>query len=543
MIDGHLQVPHPSNEPVRDYRPGSPERSSLEARIRSMASETAEAPMVIGGKEVTGRDTFVRNAPHRLELEVAQAHAAEPKHVERAIEAAGAASREWSRTPWDDRAAIFLKAADLIAGPYRDTINAATILGQSKSVHQAEIEAACELVDFLRFNAHFAERIYSDQPLSVPEVWNRADYRPLEGFVLAITPFNFTAIAANLPTAPAMLGNVALWKPSEKQVLAAHYTMQALIEAGLPDGVINLLHGDGALVSDVAMAHEDFAGLHFTGSVNVFEHLWKKVGQNIDRYRAFPRIVGECGGKDFVVAHPTAEVDSLVVALGRGAFEYQGQKCSAASRAYIPRSLWPRVQEGIRELTGGITMGDVGDDLSTFMGAVIDEHAFRKHREAIEQARSEGLEVVTGGGTDDSEGWFVEPTVLRTEDPRSDTMVRELFGPILTVYVFEDERWSETLELVDSTSPYALTGAVFARDRGAIRTASDRLRQAAGNFYINDKPTGAVVGQQPFGGARRSGTNDKAGSIANLMRWISPRAMKESFVPATDWRYPHMAPE
>ena len=540
MNDGHVTIPEPRNEPVREYRPGTTERTSLERRLGSMATETAELPMVIGGKAVTSGETFERRAPHRLELELARAHGARAEDVERAIQAASTASGEWARTPWKDRAEIFLKAADLIAGPYRDTINAATILGQSKSVHQAEIEAACELVDFLRFNAHYAERIYADQPLSVPGVRNRTDYRPLEGFVLAITPFNFTAIAANLPTAPAMMGNVALWKPSEKQVLAAHYTMEALVEAGLPDGVINLLHGDGALVSDVAMTHEDFAGLHFTGSLPVLEHLWKKTGENLGRYRSFPRIVGETGGKDFVIAHPSAGVESLVVALGRGAFEYQGQKCSAASRAYIPRSLWPAVEDGVRAMVDEITVGDVGGDLSTFMGAVIDDAAFRKHREAIARARREGLEVVAGGGTDESEGWFVEPTVLRTEDPQSDTMVRELFGPILTVFVYEDARWEETLDLVDSTSPYGLTGAVFARDRGAIREATDRLRQAAGNFYVNDKPTGAIVGQQPFGGARRSGTNDKAGSVMNMLRWVSPRAIKEVSVPAEDWRYPHM---
>jgi 1-pyrroline-5-carboxylate dehydrogenase len=540
MSDGLFIVPGPENEPIRQYRPGSDERASLEATIQEMSSETVEAPLYIHGKEEKGDSTFVQVAPHRHSLELARVQAAGPAQVEKAIESSLSVARQWAATPWQDRAAIFLKAADLVAGPHRDNLNAATILGQSKSVQQAEIDAACELIDFLRFNVHFAESIYLEQPFSPDGMWNRMDYRPLEGFVLAISPFNFTAIGGNLPTAPAMLGNVVLWKPSEKQALSAHYFMQVLREAGLPDGVINLLHGDGALVSDVAMAHESFAALHFTGSVDVLRSLTRKVGENVDRYRVFPRVVGESGGKDFVMAHPSADVEPLIVALGRGAFEYQGQKCSAASRAYIPRSLWPRVKEGVQELAEDLTMGDVGTDLSTFMGAVIDEKAFRKHRDAIEQARADGLEVVVGGGTDDSEGWFVEPTVLRTDDPRYDLMERELFGPILTVYVYDDDRWSETLELVDTTSPYGLTGAVFSQDRAAVLEATERLRNAAGNFYVNDKPTGSVVGQQPFGGHRASGTNDKAGSVWNLIRWVSPRAIKETFVPPLDWRYPHM---
>ena len=540
MSDGLFIVPGPENEPIRQYQPGSDERASLEATIQEMSSETVEAPLYIHGKEEKGDSTFVQVAPHRHSLELARVQAAGPAQVEKAIESSLSVARQWAATPWQDRAAIFLKAADLVAGPHRDNLNAATILGQSKSVQQAEIDAACELIDFLRFNVHFAESIYLEQPFSPDGMWNRMDYRPLEGFVLAISPFNFTAIGGNLPTAPAMLGNVVLWKPSEKQALSAHYFMQVLREAGLPDGVINLLHGDGALVSDVAMAHEAFAALHFTGSVDVLRSLTRKVGENVDRYRIFPRVVGESGGKDFVVAHPSADVEPLIVALGRGAFEYQGQKCSAASRAYIPRSLWPRVKEGVRELAEDLTMGDVGADLSTFMGAVIDEKAFRKHRDAIEQARADGLEVVVGGGTDDSEGWFVEPTVLRTDDPRYDLMERELFGPILTVYVYDDDRGSETLELVDTTSPYGLTGAVFSQDRAAVLEATERLRNAAGNFYVNDKPTGSVVGQQPFGGHRASGTNDKAGSVWNLIRWVSPRAIKETFVPPLDWRYPHM---
>jgi 1-pyrroline-5-carboxylate dehydrogenase len=540
MRDGRFVVPMPENEPVRSYEPGSDERASLEARIRAMSSETLEVPMRVAGREVSGDSTFVQRAPHRHDLELARVQGAGPEQVKSAIRSCLDVAGDWAATPWEDRAAVFLRAAELIAGPRRDDLNAATILGQSKSVIQAEIDAACELIDFLRFNLFFAETIYGDQPFSSEGMWNRMDYRPLEGFVLAVSPFNFTAIGGNLPTAPAMLGNVVVWKPSEKQALSAHYFMEVLREAGLPDGVINLVHGDGALVSEVAMAHESFAGLHFTGSVDVLRSLTRRVGENLDRYRAFPRVVGESGGKDFVVAHPSADVEALIVALGRGAFEYQGQKCSAASRAYIPRSLWPRVQEGIAELAGEITMGDVGADLSTFMGAVIDENAFKRHRDAIAQARSDGLEVVCGGGTDDSEGWFVEPTVLRTDDPRHDLMQRELFGPILTVFVYDDERWDDTLELVDTTSPYGLTGAVFSRDLAAARHATAGLRNAAGNFYINDKPTGAVVGQQPFGGHRASGTNDKAGSMWNLIRWISPRVIKETFVPPKDWRYPHM---
>ncbi len=540
MRQGQIPVPPPRNEPPREYRPGSTERASLEARIREMSRQEAELPLVIGGAEEKGETTFVQRAPHRHDLELATVQAAGPKEVERAIERALRAARDWSETPWEDRAAVFLRAADLLAGPMRDTINAATILGQSKSVYQSEIDAVCELVDFLRFNVHFAERIYAEQPISTPGTWNQLDYRPLEGFVLAITPFNFTAIGGNLPTAPAMLGNVVLWKPSDKQALSAHYTMEALRTAGLPAGVVNLLHGSGPNIAEVALAHESFAGLHFTGSEAALASLWQTTAENLQWYRAFPRIVGESGGKDFVLAHPSASLAPLVVALGRGAFEYQGQKCSAASRAYVPQSLWPEVRDGIVAMVNEIRMGDVGEDLSMFMGAVIDEKAFKKHKGAIEKARADGLEVVLGGGADNEIGWFVEPTVLRTENPTYDTMTRELFGPILTVYVYPDSRWSETLELLDQTSPFALTGSVFSQDGAAVQDATKRLRHAAGNFYVNDKPTGAVVGQQPFGGARRSGTNDKAGSLLNLIRWLSPRTIKETFVPPTDWRYPHM---
>jgi 1-pyrroline-5-carboxylate dehydrogenase len=541
MTTGRFAVPPPANEPQRTYAPDSPERSALEQRVRTMEKERAEAPMVIGGERVTSPERFVQRAPHRHDLELADVHALQAEHVEQAVRAALAAAPDWAALPWQERAAVFLKAADLIAGPLRDTLNAATILGQSKSVHQAEIDAACELIDFLRFNVAYAAEIYEQQPRSPAGTWNRLDFRPLEGFVVAITPFNFTAIAGNLPTAPALLGNVVVWKPSEKQALAAHYTMRVLEAAGLPPGVINLVHGDGALAFDVATRSEHFAGLHFTGSTAVLKGLWRTIGERIDAYRSYPRIVSESGGKDFVIAHESADVDALVVALGRGAFEYQGQKCSAASRAYIPRSLWPQVRDGVADLAMQMRagMGDVGD-LGTFMGAVIDERAFRKHADALAQARSDGVEVLVGGGTDERDGWFVEPTVLVTEDPQYDTMTRELFGPILTCYVYDDLDWVHTLALVDATSPYALTGSVFAEDRFAVLEALEGLRQSAGNFYVNDKPTGSIVGQQPFGGARASGTNDKAGSVFNLVRWVSPRAIKETFVPPHDWRYPHI---
>ncbi len=540
MTDGIFQTPLPGNEPILDYEPGSPERASLAAWIRENEDRTVEVPMVIGGKERTGEGTYAQVSPHRHARTLAKVHEAGPGQVEEAIEAALRAQADWAAMPFHERAAIFLKAADLIAGPYRDALNGSTILGQSKSVFQSEIDAACELIDFLRFNAAFAEEILAGQPISSEGVWNRTDYRPLEGFVLAVSPFNFTAIGGNLSSAPALLGNVVVWKPSDKQALSAHYTMQAFREAGLPDGVINLVPGDGAMVTDVAMAHREFAGLHFTGSAEVLKLLWQKSAANLDRYRNYPRIVGEAGGKDFVVAHPSADATAVAVGLARGAFEYQGQKCSAASRAYIPRSLWGAVRDELASIAEAITMGDVGD-LSTFMGAVIDERAFAKHRDAIEAARgANGVEILVGGGTDDAEGWFVEPTVIVTDDPKYDTMERELFGPILSVYVYDDAKWEETLELVDRTSPYALTGAVFARDRKAVGEALRALRNAAGNFYVNDKPTGAVVGQQPFGGARASGTNDKAGSALNLYRWISPRSIKETFVSPTDWRYPHM---
>jgi 1-pyrroline-5-carboxylate dehydrogenase len=538
-MSGAVQVPTPRNEPIYGYAPGSPERASLAERLASMAKERIEAPMVIDGERVLGDSTFPVAMPHRHRHVLADVTAASPTHVTAAVDAALAAAPAWAAMSFTDRAAIFLRAADLLAGPWRDTINASTMLGQSKSVLQAEIDAACELIDFWRYNVDFAQRIYAEQPVSGAGMWNRMDYRGLEGFVLALTPFNFTSIAANLPTAPALMGNVVVWKPSEKQAFSAHFTMELLAAAGLPPGVVNLVHGSGAMAAEVCMDRPEFAGLHFTGSTTVFKSLWQGVGERIDRYRSYPRLVGETGGKDFVLAHPSAEVDPLIVALARGAFEYQGQKCSAASRAYIPRSLWPQVRDGLADLVSEIPMGDVAD-FSTFMGAVIDEHAFRRHTEAIQGARSAGVEVLVGGEADDAEGWFVEPTVLVADDPGSDTMTRELFGPILTIFVYDDARWSETLGLVESTSPYALTGAVFATDRAALGEAYGALRQAAGNYYVNDKPTGAVVGQQPFGGARQSGTNDKAGSMLNLLRWTSPRTIKETLNPPTDWRYPHM---
>jgi 1-pyrroline-5-carboxylate dehydrogenase len=544
MLNANVVPPVPDNEPQLHYAPGSPEKQRLKARLDELAGTTVEAPCVIGGRRVTTGETFEARAPHDHGLHLSTVHAARQPEVSAAIDAALEAKEEWAATPFEERAAVLLKAADLIAGPHRDTLNAATMLGQSKTVWQAEIDAACELIDFLRFNVHFAWEILGDQPpLNSDDVWNQLDYRPLEGFVLAITPFNFTAIAGNLPTAPALMGNTVVWKPSEKQVLSAHFLMEVLEEAGLPDGVINLVHGDGALAADVSIDHPDFAGLHFTGSIAVLEDLWEKVAARVKVHRSFPRVVGESGGKDFVVAHPSAEADTVTTALARGAFEYQGQKCSAASRAYLPRSRWDEIRDGLADVTSSLNMGDVRD-FRNFLAAVIDGKAFEKHRAAIAEAReASDVEILVGGGTDDSDGWYVEPTILVAEDPTYRTMVEELFGPILTVHVYEDEDWSETLDLVDTTSPYALTGAVFARDRRAVREATTRLRNAAGNFYINDKPTGSIVGQQPFGGARKSGTNDKAGSRLNLLRWTSARAIKENFVPPTDHTYPHMGEE
>ena len=540
MSDRRSTTPPPTNEPVLGYAPGSPERDALLARLDQLAGQGIEAPCVIDGADVTTGSTFETRAPHDHDLHLATVHAAGRDQVDAAVDAALAAKHDWAAMDWRDRAAVFLRAADLLAGPWRDTLNAATMLHQSKTVHQAEIDSACELIDFWRFNVHLYGEILEVQPFSPRGTWNQLEYRPLDGFVLAMTPFNFTAIAGNLPTAPAICGNTVVWKPSEKQAFAAHFLMRLLQAAGLPDGVINLVHGDGALVSDVAMDHPDFAGLHFTGSMDVFQGLWRRVGDRIATYRNFPRVVGETGGKDFVVAHPSAEVDPLVTALVRGAFEYQGQKCSAASRAYVARSVWEQIRDPLLSTTTELPQGDVRD-LSNFLSAVIDRTAFDRHRDAIEAARQDpSAEVLCGGGADDRAGWFIEPTVIQVTDPRHDLMARELFGPILAVYVYDDEDWDDVLDLVDTTSPYALTGGVFAADRHVIVQAVERLRNAAGNFYVNDKPTGSVVGQQPFGGARLSGTNDKAGSAQNLQRWISTRSIKETTVPPTDHRHPHM---
>ena len=537
-------VPPPRNEPVRLYAPGSAERRSLRAALGDLAANPRPLPMVIGGREVTASgEPFTVRAPHDHALVLGEGRQSSAEDVTAAIEAALAARRSWAATPWEARAGVFLRAADLLAGPWRDRLNAATMLGQSKTVHQAEIDSACELTDFWRWNPHLAERLMADQPISPPGSWNRVELRPLEGFVLAVTPFNFTSIAGNLPTAPALMGNVVVWKPAPTAQLAASLIMELLAEAGLPPGVINLVTGEGPPVAAAALPHPELAGIHFTGSTAVFRGMWAAVAANLDRYRSYPRVVGETGGKDFVLAHASCDAETLGVALVRGAFEYQGQKCSAPSRAYVPRTLWERMREPLADATESLPMGDVAD-FATFVGAVIDRRAFCRHDEALRAAREDPhLRLVAGGETDGSHGWFVRPTILETDDPVHELMQRELFGPILTVYPYPDGEWEETLRLVDRTSPYGLTGAVFATERTAIEQASTALRDAAGNFYVNDKPTGAVVGQQPFGGSRASGTNDKAGSAANLMRWVSPRAIKETFDPPRDWRYPHMLPD
>ena len=540
MTHGVFRTPAPKNEPVRDYAPGSTERSSLEARLTSMAAETVDVPLIIGGDEVRTGDVRDIRMPHDHGHVLGTFHQAGEGEVARAIDASEEAKRDWSEMPWEERAAIFLKAADLLAGPWRDTINASTMLGQSKTCHQAEIDAACELIDFYRFNVSYMEQLYMEQPESAPGMWNRVEHRPLDGFVFAITPFNFTSIAGNLPTAPAMLGNTALWKPASTSVLSNYYLMKMFEEAGLPPGVINFLPGSGAKVGDPVIADRRLAGIHFTGSTGVFQGIWKNIGNNIAGYGQYPRLVGETGGKDFVIAHSSAEPQALAVALVRGAFEYQGQKCSAASRAYVPKSLWSDVRDRMGEMVAEIGVGDVCD-FSNFMGALIDKNSYDKLKEAIDLGRSDSsCDVVIGGEYDDSTGWFVKPTVVECRDPKHHLMRTEFFGPLLSVYVYDDERYEETLDLCATTSDYGLTGAVFATEREAVRTGVDRLRFAAGNFYINDKPTGAVVGQQPFGGSRASGTNDKAGSLLNLLRWVSARTMKETFVPPTDYRYPYM---
>ena len=535
-----LKPPPAWNEPVKEFAPGSPERRSLQARLKAMHDERIDIPMVIGGRDVRSGDTYEAVMPHNTKHVLAEVHQSNAGHVTDAIDAARDAHHDWASLPWQDRASIFLRAAELLAGPWRDTLNASTMLGQSKTAHQAEIDAACELIDFWRFNVEYVGRMYAEQPISGPGMWNQLDYRPLEGFVFAVSPFNFTSIAANLPTAPALMGNTVVWKPSLTQAFSAHYLVELFRAAGVPDGVINVVHGPGPEIGEAALASPDLAGIHFTGSTPTFNWFWSTIGKNIDSYRHYPRIVGETGGKDFIVAHPSASVEALATAIIRGSFEYQGQKCSAASRVYVPSNLWSAVRERLADEVPQIPMGDV-TDFSNFMGAVIDERAYAKHSAALDEARTEpGYEVIAGGHAESSNGYFVEPTVVRAEDPHARLMRDELFGPIVTAYVYPEAEWSETLDLVDSTSPFGLTGAVFSNDEEAIVEARDRLRFAAGNFYINDKPTGAVVGQQPFGGARRSGTNDKAGSMWNLIRWVSPRTIKETFAPPSDYRYPYM---
>ena len=533
--------PEPYNEPVKNYAPGSPERTELQIRLTELAGEQVEIPLVIGGKDVELAETFDQVMPHDKAHVLAKVSKGDASHVQQAIDAAATAWNDWSRTPWEERAAVLLRAADLLTGPWRATLNAATMLGQSKTAHQAEIDAACELADFWRFNVSYMTRIYEEQPISSPGVWNRLEYRPLEGFVFAVTPFNFTAIGGNLPTSPALMGNTVVWKPASTAAYSAHFLMQLLEEAGLPDGVINLVYGSGAEIGDAALASEHLAGVHFTGSTGVFQSMWKTIGSNIAGYRNYPRIVGETGGKDFIVAHESADVETIATAIVRGSFEYQGQKCSAASRLFIPDNIWPELRERLATDIDALPVGDVRD-FGNFMGAVIDGNSFKTQATAIDEAK-EKAKIVAGGSYDDSEGWFVRPTVVETEDPDFRLMKEELFGPVVTAFVYPHKKYDETLDLIDNGSPYGLTGAVFARDRVAIEQAGDKLRYTAGNFYVNDKPTGAVVGQQPFGGARASGTNDKAGSLWNLIRWVSPRTVKETFVPPSDYRYPFMEPD
>ena len=535
--------PFPQNEPVRSYAPGSPERASLKKRLEELKAQDIDVPAFIGGEDVRTGNTSVLRPPHERSRTLGQVHYAGEKEVQQAIEAALEAWTSWSRMPWQERAAVFLRAADLLAGPWRDTLNASTMLGQSKTAFQAEIDAACELIDFFRFNAHYMRELYAEQPFSADGIWNRMQYRPLEGFVFAVTPFNFTSIQANLPTAPALMGNVVLWKPSTTSVYSAYFTYKLLEEAGLPPGVINMLPGAGPDVGDPVLKSPHLAGLHFTGSTSTFEHLWEQIGQNVSRYRSYPRIVGETGGKDFIVAHPSADAKTVATAIVRGSFEYQGQKCSASSRMYLPASLWEKIEDEVRRQLGDIKMGPP-EDFTNFVNAVIDQKSFDNITGYLDAAQEdEDVEIVYGGTYADDEGFFIAPTVLRVDDPRYRTMREELFGPVATVYVYADEDFSETLELVDDTSPYALTGAIFARDRAAVQEAVQQLEHAAGNFYVNDKPTGAVVGQQPFGGARKSGTNDKAGSKMNLLRWTSARAIKETFNPSQDYGYPFLAPD
>ena len=539
-----FRVPEPHNEPVRSYAPGTPEREELRRRLAELKSQQLDIPLLIGGEEVRTGDTFDAVEPHNRSHVLATVHKGGAPEVERAIAAAADAWHDWSRTPWEERAAVLLRASELLAGPWRATLNAATMLGQSKTAHQAEIDSACEVIDFWRFNVSYMTRIYEEQPVSSPGVWNRLEYRPLEGFVFAVTPFNFTAIAANLPTSAALMGNTVVWKPASTAAYSAWWLVKLYEEAGLPPGVINLVYGSGSQVGDPALASSDLAGIHFTGSTDVFNGMWSTVAANLGRYRNYPRIVGETGGKDFIVAHASADVDAVATAIVRGSFEYQGQKCSAASRVFAPSNLWPELRERLVDEIGTLRMGDVSD-FSNFMGAVIDESSFVTQKAAIDEAKASGgtASVLVGGGYDDSQGFFVEPTVIETSDPGFRTMHEELFGPVVTAFVYDEKRYDDTLELIDGGAPYGLTGAVFARERAAVERAEEKLRYAAGNFYVNDKPTGAVVGQQPFGGARASGTNDKAGSMWNLIRWVSPRTIKETFVPPTDYRYPFLESE
>ncbi|MEP2771383.1 MAG: L-glutamate gamma-semialdehyde dehydrogenase [Fulvivirga sp.] len=540
MPKGIYTVPTPTNEPVKSYAPGSPEKLELKKTLKEFKSQEMDVPMYIGGEEVRTGNKIPMNPPHDHKHVLGHFHEGDSSHVEQAVNAALGAKEAWANMSWEHRASIFLKAAELLAGPYRSKINASTMLGQSKNCFQAEIDAACEFIDFLKFNTHYMTQIYQEQPESAPGIWNRMEHRPLEGFVFAITPFNFTSIAGNLPIAPAMMGNTAIWKPAYTQVYSANIIMQVLKEAGLPDGVINLIYVDGPVAGDVIFNHADFAGLHFTGSTGVFRNLWKTIGQNIDKYKTYPRVVGETGGKDFILAHKSANAKEISTAISRGAFEFQGQKCSAASRVYIPSNLWDDVKKYLLADLKDMKMGDP-EDFTNFINAVIDERAFDKIAGYIDKAKENDMtEVIAGGKYDKSKGYFIEPTVVLSKDPQSLTMCEEIFGPVVTIYVYQEERFEETLELVNSTSPYALTGAIFSKDRYAAELATKKLVHAAGNFYINDKPTGAVVGQQPFGGSRASGTNDKAGSVLNLLRWVTPRTIKETFVPATDYRYPFL---
>jgi 1-pyrroline-5-carboxylate dehydrogenase len=543
MPKGIYKVPTPINEPIKMYAPGSPERTELKKMLADLRSVELDIPMYIGGKEVRSENKTRLAPPHDHKHTLGHFHKSSKEHVTQAIDAALAAKEKWTNLSWEHRASIFLKAAELIAGPYRAKLNAATMLGQSKNAFQAEIDSACEIIDFLRFNVHYMTEIYHQQPNSAPGMWNRLEWRPLEGFVYALTPFNFTAIAGNLPTSCAMMGNVVVWKPSNTQVYSANVLMEIFQKAGVPDGVINLIYPSGPDAADVIFNHRDFAGIHFTGSTEVFQSIWQTIGNNIHKYRSYPRIVGETGGKDFIVAHKSADAKAVITAISRGAFEYQGQKCSAASRAYIPSNLWEEVKKGVQADLASFKIGPT-EDFGNFINAVIDEKSFDKLAKYIDAAKKDkDVEIVAGGTYDKSKGYFIAPTIIRVNDPKYVTMCEELFGPVLTLYVYDENEFEATLDIVDSTSIYALTGAILAQDRYAIEFATKKLSNSAGNFYINDKPTGAVVGQQPFGGARGSGTNDKAGAMINLLRWVSPRTIKETWVPPTDYRYPFLASE